>query len=462
MSASPSPSILGPVLTRCQQIHDMAQIHLRIPVTTDSKPSQSFIDSFEVVDQLWKKLLPTSASVKKNQADAYSNMDRLFMTRCMLLCCVEPKARRIQSDSTRKELMAKLSCMSCRHDRSEPYPTDDEIKDLEYKVSGFLVANRYKEEKIEKDNDDCEQKISQIVADKKNKLCRDVTGLLFSDQSVLFLYRASRFFYTVHLEKDIRDRCQTMPVVNFTAREQQRVNDWLKGRVKIEASDLKRRTFENIYEDSCIPAGGRLDKMRRPQGSDIQQLPVSILEVELGVKHSTEITKLADDSCDDDGWEVVAEDPTGPLYDSLLLTIFDFTMNETVRFKLRGDGYFIPTSELPFRHEEFNKARREGLPRRPMLTRIANKWMIHMIAQKPTSPYVVSGRQPDVNGPWQDHEIDRVEGRFKEPEVLTGWYYHDTLTDALLNWVKIVKEQFGGMLDTGTTPLPGWALKWIE
>ncbi len=361
--------------------------------------------------------------------DGESGSDKLFILRCMLICLVDPLARQIQHDSKMKEMLLRLSIMSCRHCATDPYPSDEQIDQLERDVAGFVVYNHLSK--------DLSGEIPSALAADKIRLCRTqdkgASGLLFTELPERLVSRASRLFYTLNLERDLFNQYQIMPEVRFTHREIHRVNEWLIGRVRIEPSDTVVRAFNASYIDGCIPAGARLEKFRKLKSVNDTPPALSIIEQELGVFQASEISDYADKA----KWSDVCKDPSDPLYETLLLTFFDSTMQQSALFRFR-DQYFVPASELYKRHHGFGEPRWKYRPRLPLITRFRGSWMVQTIAQSPSRNY-----------------RDKVT-------TFGGWFIHRTLTEALLNWVKLVCDRFGGFLDNGTTQLCKWCVDWLD
>jgi hypothetical protein len=375
------------------------------------------------------------------ETDGFSVSDMVFLTRCSSICRMRGRTSRVEQPATRVlQAVMELVIQSCRHSHPVPEPlTTSQAIALEDRVASLLVHRMQRgcesivseEDKQQVDESTQAQfdhlhNVERQPVEGDKDLPEPEIGPLFDVGKLGYklVVLASRFFACYHNEHRLLNEYQisTTWVPRFSERERRNVQEWLVDRCKYEPSDVLQRRIKEMYFEMQLPVGARLMQYRREKTKYEKQSAYQVLGAELGTELAAVVPPRM--SSANFNMATICADSAHEYYDLLLLCMFEYMLKQTVKFDFSAYLLLEGVLLLPSSGEILRRLKTGFRPRLPVLAQFSGaRWMIHNTRK---------------------------------------WIPLKDVTEAMLMWINLVDDEFGGKLADGSTSLPDWCTEMLE
>lgn len=240
---------------------------------------------------------------------------------------------------------------------------------------------------------------------------------------------ASRVFYQFELEEYLYRHAAdiispiTDPPMTILTTDKGRVQQWLQ---KCCLTDYSDTQFPNHLADIVfsrrIPMGSQTRTTRTLASRTDANNPKVIFKRELGPDQTQAVANMAYYA----DYKKVSEDTAHELYDMLLLCMFNYMCVQLLHFNPLQESFI---ESFDARIDSFDKKASSVNVRRPIMTYIKRKWMIHN---------------------WIKEDQTKKEQKMKRGEKLKGnWIECEDVTSMLLIWVHLIIAQYDCETDKG-------------
>lgn len=401
----------------------------------------TYVDKTNEIQQLTNYWLSNYYDLNLEQ-DGLSRTDILFYIRCFLIVCNRDTSTIIPYNIDDLSIIYnRIAILSCNHNcnAKESYPSDNEIAELELDISCFIVWHYYSQKKFKtyvdqfmdhfkkqieekqdmKTNDlfkplpdDLQKKTKMLVVE--NELESNANkGWLWSQTANEMLCNliplCSRVFSEIIRTRQLKQLYPIKNMTNITPQSIIRLADWTIKQCSIEVEDDFNSIFTDLAHELQLPMGSRLQSQRKTTTRDDKDMPIRILERELGYDTVSRLGSIANTKPID-----IANNPNHDNYDALIFAVFDMRLTQTKKTSLIKE-YIIPPTQYSNQqlkrgietHKLFSTTEFHSQRRYPLITLLQRKWTIH---------------------------------------YRSTWFICDSASEALLGWILIIQQEFKGNL----------------
>lgn len=192
--------------------------------------------------------------------------------------------------------------------------------------------------------------------------------------------------------------------------------------------------------------------------------PMTVLQNEVGVKVAAQIDLMLDRHT-----KLQMLEPGHPLHDLFVLNFFTYILfHETQGMLVRPpempqavdfmNVYYLAAHNLEGQAQELLlKTRRWGMPRRPVLTYLCKRWMVHDVVEVPRDAQL--DVQRNMERKYEGRDEDEDDKSFRHAAVtpvqaIGVWYdCQDSVEKAILTWLFLVRTRYAGNLEDGSNLL---------
>ena len=196
---------------------------------------------------------------------------------------------------------------------------------------------------------------------------RDIDAIVLN-----FIPLASRLFYQFTLENAVAPK-EAEPATPITVTQRSKAQSWLmaKTTMRYNGTDFPA-LFRDMVLEFQLPIGARQQTQRSIiTRSDASTSASTLMENEVG----PDMAQLLSVRIARIGYETIAADPKHPLYDLLMFCMFTYTMKQSFqRIDVAKQSFVHPNA---VRMDSFERKEVAGQMRRPVMTQLNHRWMIH-------------------------------------------------------------------------------------
>lgn len=186
-----------------------------------------------------------------------------------------------------------------------------------------------------------------------------------------FVPLATRVFYQLLLERTLQEAFPTMEEEGtITVQAKQAFRHWLYQFSSKDRADEFAERYRWTGFELQLPMGARCTLER--EGQPIETPPLNVLEQELGYDQAEYLAEIATMNILE-----VASDPEHRQYHVLALAMFDYILGHQSNNIEFMNTYMILPTKFYKEYERFYKTIENHRPRRPLITFLQHRWMIH-------------------------------------------------------------------------------------
>jgi hypothetical protein len=224
-----------------------------------------------------------------------------------------------------------------------------------------------------------------------------------------FMVIASRLFRCIDIEAELCSHFPQLYLAPAAQPQYEALRAWLRECADIQVGDMFLMQFRMMCFEYMVPMGSRLDTMRSASQQGEEEPINNVLQKHLGINVAQHLQEQGGVKL-----PVIASDPSHPLYDMLLLKMFTYMFEMKLKLSFWEVPYIVKPWELLRDPEKTMKHAlaedRLSDDRRPVFFYLLRQWRLL---------------------------VDRQ------------WVVCNSLSEAILLWLRLIMEQFGGELEGG-------------